>query len=129
MAIRGGEVETGRDRPFDFQAQDLNALDQSLGQIGDCRLVVVDPITVLFWEKRIPTGTPASAHLLAPLAELAARRHVAVICIAHLWKADGKTIYPAMGSLAFAAAARSVWAVVKDREDKQRRLLLPVKEI
>jgi hypothetical protein len=32
-----------------------------------------------------------------------------------------------MGSLAFAAAARAVWAVVKDRDDSQHRLLLPAK--
>lgn len=32
-----------------------------------------------------------------------------------------------MGSLAFAAAARAVWAIVKDPNDPQRRLFLPAK--
>jgi hypothetical protein len=32
-----------------------------------------------------------------------------------------------MGSLAFTAAARSVWAIVKDTGDPQRRLFLPAK--
>jgi hypothetical protein len=32
-----------------------------------------------------------------------------------------------MGSLAFAAAARAMWAIVKDADDMERRLFLPAK--
>jgi len=65
---------------------------------------------------------------LAPLAAMAARRSVAVICIHHLNKsAVGPALYRAAGSLAFAAAARAVWLVAKDRNDEGRRLLLPIK--
>ena len=46
----------------------------------------------------------------------------------HLNKAGGgPAIYRAMGSLAFAAAARSVWAVTKDKTDAERRLFVSIK--
>jgi hypothetical protein len=38
-----------------------------------------------------------------------------------------KAVYRAMGSLAFAAAARAVWAISKDADDPERRLFLPAK--
>lgn len=66
--------------------------------------------------------------LLAPLAELAGRHRVAIVSVTHLSKTGGTTaVYRAMGSLAFAAAARAVWAIVKDQDDPQRRLFLPAK--
>jgi hypothetical protein len=47
----------------------------------------------------------------------------------HLSKSGGttKAVYRAMGSLAFAAAARAVWAITKDPADAERRLFLPAK--
>ena len=67
--------------------------------------------------------------VLAPLAALAARLGVAVVGVMHLRKGEGPAMYRAMGSLAFVAAARAVWAVSKDRNDEtgNRRLFLPVK--
>src|SRR5205085_1824914 len=35
--------------------------------------------------------------------------------------------YRTMGSLAFTAASRAVWGLAQDREDPERRLLLPIK--
>lgn len=51
-----------------------------------------------------------------------------MLSVTHLSKSGGsKAVYRAMGSLAFAAAARAVWAIVKDPNDPQRRLFLPAK--
>jgi hypothetical protein len=53
---------------------------------------------------------------------------VAVVAVSHLNKSNqGPAIYRTMGSLAFVAAARAAFGVVTDRDDKQRRLFLPVK--
>ena len=67
--------------------------------------------------------------VLAPLAKMAARKGFAVLAITHLRKSEGRAVHRTMGSLAFAAAARAVWAVASDPEDPtgSRRLFLPVK--
>ena len=66
--------------------------------------------------------------LLAPLADLASVHRIAIVAVTHLSKSGGtKAVYRAMGSLAFAAASRAVWAIVKDQDDPQRRLFLPAK--
>jgi len=65
--------------------------------------------------------------LLSPLAELAEKYDVAVVLITHLNKGAGAAIYRSIGSIAFAAAARSSWVVTKDRDDSTRRLVLPAK--
>jgi hypothetical protein len=66
--------------------------------------------------------------MLAPLSDMASKYQVAVVMVTHLAKGSGgKAVYRAMGSLAFAAAARAVWHVAKDHEDDKRRLILMVK--
>ncbi len=66
--------------------------------------------------------------MLAPLADLASKYRVAVVMVTHLAKGSGgKAVYRAMGSLAFAAAARAVWHVAKDHDDDKRRLILLAK--
>jgi hypothetical protein len=66
--------------------------------------------------------------VLAPLRGVAERTGVAVVAISHLTKrAEASVLYRAMGSLAFVAAARAVWAVGPDRAAAGRLLFLPVK--
>jgi len=113
-------------RTFDL-ARDLAALEQVITDRADVRLIVVDPITAYCGKTDSHNNTEVRG-LLAPLAELASRHRVAVVAVTHLNKSGaGPAIYRTMGSLAFAAAARAVWAVTKDKDDPDRRLLLPVK--
>ena len=106
---------------------DLQALEQAIRKTDDCKLVVIDPITAYLG------GTDSHRNaelrgLLAPLSALASEHGVAVVAVSHLNKnAGGLAIYRTMGSLAFVAAARAVWAVTKDKDDPSRRLVLPVK--
>jgi hypothetical protein len=65
--------------------------------------------------------------VLTPLAELATEKRVAILAVTHLRKGEGAAMYRAMGSLAFIAAARAAWAVVRDKGDPNRRLMLAVK--
>src|SRR5208282_4722307 len=67
--------------------------------------------------------------LLAPLSELAAKHGAAVVCVSHINKVGGsEALMRIMGSVAFVAAARAAWIVVRDPEgDGKRRLFLPLK--
>src|SRR5205823_4996960 len=68
--------------------------------------------------------------LLAPLAKLAERYHVAMLIVAHLNK-GGKGAQSATsrvsGSIGLVNAARAAFIVTKDGSDERRRLLLPGK--
>lgn len=113
-------------RSFSLE-RDIPTLEALLQQHSDCRLIVVDPISGYCGRTDSHNNTEVRG-LLAPLSELAARHRVAVVAVTHLSKgAGGKAVYRAMGSLAFAAAARAVWVVVKDADDDERRLLVPGK--
>ena len=96
-------------------------------QFPGTRLVVIDPVAAYCGKVDSHKNSDVRG-MLAPLAELASRYQVAVLTVTHLAKSGGsKAVYRAMGSLAFAAAARAVWAVTKDPNEPQRRLLLPAK--
>jgi putative DNA primase/helicase len=113
---------------FDL-SQDLPALEKAIQRAPECRLVVIDPLTAYLGDTDSHKNAEVRA-VLAKLFDLAARLKVAVLAVTHLNKAGGlPAIYRAMGSLAFVAAARAVWAVVRDENDEtgRRRLFVPVK--
>ncbi|NOG54738.1 MAG: AAA family ATPase [Planctomycetes bacterium] len=105
---------------------DIGALEQAISNTPDCAVVIIDPITAYMGETDSHKNAEVRAALL-PLSELAARTGVAIVAITHLRKAGGDAVHRPMGSLAFTAAARAVWGVVKDKEQEDKRLFLPVK--
>ena len=109
-------------RSFSLEV-DLPHLERLLDENPDTRLVVSA------YCGKIDTHNNAEVRsMLAPLASLASHRQIAILAITHLTKGVGsKAIYRAMGSLDFAAAARAVWAIIGDPENRQNRLLLPAK--
>jgi len=119
---------TGRegDLPFSL-SQDLAALEAAIKSCQDVRLVVLDPVSAYL--AGVDTHSNADVReVLAPLQGVAERTGVAVVAISHLTKrAEAAVMYRAMGSLAFVAAARAVWAVGPDRQTAGRLLFLPVK--
>lgn len=125
LALEGVEAQ-GKRRHFSLEA-DLPRLEEVLCEHTETRLVIVDPIAAYCGAVDSHKNSDVRG-LLAPLAELAGRHRVAIVSVTHLSKSGGtKAVYRAMGSLAFAAAARAVWAVTKDADDPQRRLFLPAK--
>jgi len=107
--------------------RDLETVERWLASLPECRLLVIDPISAYL------DGTDSHKNaevrgVLAPLAELAKKRRLAVVCVTHLNKGGGtNAMYRATGSLAFIAAARCAYLVATDDEDESRRLVLPVK--
>jgi AAA domain len=124
-AVAGSDVEGAYRRTFEL-GRDLAHLTSIVESMRDCRLVVIDPISAYLGR----TGENFNAEvraLMGPLADLAARYHLAVVAVTHLRKGEGAAIYRAMGSLAFVAAARSAWMIVKDPQQPSRRLFLSMK--
>lgn len=118
------ENGTPQRRPWNFT--DAAALGEMLAELPDCGLVVVDPLSAYLAGTDSHKNADVRA-LLMPLAEMAARRHVAVLCVSHLNKSAGPVMYRTSGSLAFVAAARAVFAVARDQDDAARRLVVPIK--
>jgi putative DNA primase/helicase len=113
-------------RPVDL-SQDVEHVEAAIRQLANPKLVVVDPISAYMGETDSHNNAETRA-MLAKLADLAARRRVAVACVSHLNKGAGRSaVYRVTGSLGFVAAARTVWSVSRDEHDHERRLMLPIK--
>lgn len=118
----GGEVV----RAFNLKA-DLGRLGVLLAEIGNVALIVIDPITAYLGDADSHVNAQVRA-LLAPLSDLAAKHGSAVIAVTHLNKSGGSdALMRVTGSMAFVAAARAAWLVVKDPSNEDRRLFLPLK--
>lgn len=124
-AVRAGN---GKDRSaFNLQT-DLLLLEQLIREIGDVRLVGIDPISSYLGPKIDSYVNASVRSVLEPVGEMAARMRVAVASITHPPKGAGRAaIDRFIGSVAFVAASRTAFMVAKDAEDKDRRLFLPVK--
>jgi len=120
------EISAGNGRR-QFTLADITALDQTVKVAKEVRLVIIDPVAAFMGRTDDHRNSEVRA-LLAPLADLAERYNLTVILITHLNKnGAGRSLARVMGSVAYTAAARSAWAVVKDRLDSTRRLFLPIK--
>ncbi|OQA10845.1 MAG: DNA repair protein RadA [Firmicutes bacterium ADurb.Bin373] len=122
----------GRERTFSL-VDDLMTLEKVIRKIPDCRLIIVDPISAYLGTETDSHSNTEVRAILAPLATLAAGHRVAVVCVTHLNKGAGTNpLYRTMGSLAFTAAARTVWLITRDKDnddgtESHRRLMLCAK--
>lgn len=129
IRILEGVLNRDEEREYFNLNEHLSALEYTIENTEDLRLVIIDPITAYLGmldthKNSLVRGT------LAPIASLAERYEVAVVAISHLNKNKANdAIYRTMGSLAFVAAARAVWAVSRDINDesRDRRFLTPLK--
>lgn len=111
-----------------FTLQDVAMLESSLKRVGDCKLVVIDPIGSYL-------GSGINSHkddevrsVLTPVSKLAERYRVAVLIVAHRRKSSANYADDTvLGSRAFTAVARTVFHLSPDSEKRERRLLLPGK--
>jgi len=96
--------------------RDVDRVERAIQTIGNCRLVIIDPISAYLGDTDSHNNSSVRA-VLAPLADLAERRRVAILAVTHLNKGEGRAMYRATGSVAFTATARAFWAVGPDKEN------------
>jgi len=129
IKILEGVITKNGEREFFNLIDHLPALEQAIIKTEDVRLVIIDPITSYLGTIDSHKNTSVRG-ALAPIASLAEKYKIAVVAVTHLNKNVAlQAIYRPMGSLAFTAAARSVWAVSMDENDegKMRRFFTPLK--
>ena len=125
IALTGIPLSDGRERAVDL-TRDIPRIESTIEEVGDCRLLVIDPVSAYLGSTDGHDNTSVRG-VLAPLSALAEKHRMAVVAVDHLRKGDGPAIYRHMGSLAFVAAARTGWVVAKDKADPTRRLFIPTK--
>jgi len=113
---------------FNIQT-DRFELERILEETADAKLVIIDPLSAYFGS--VDTHKDSNVRsVLAPLVEMAGRFNIALVCILHLNKgSSSKACYRTMGSLAFPAAARTVWLVSHEPgvPNSNRRLFIAAK--
>jgi KaiC/GvpD/RAD55 family RecA-like ATPase len=116
----------GKEKFFDL-SKDIDLLEKSLAEMKDVSLIIVDPITAFLGDTDSHVNAEVRA-LLSLLSKVASKYGVAIVVVTHLNKSSGGSpLNKITGSLAFVAAARGAFMVIKDENDEQRRLFLTVK--
>ncbi|KKN57527.1 hypothetical protein LCGC14_0561440 [marine sediment metagenome] len=122
-----GETET---RNLFNLTTDLDVLVDAIDQLGDVRLVIIDPVTAFAGGKKENSNAEVRAYL-NPLIALAEEKNLTIVGLNHLNKDETKgATHRTLGSVAWTSAARAVWLVGFDpqnKDDDERRLFLPIK--
>lgn len=106
--------------------RDLGKLQDALEKFPAIKLIIIDPVAA--YMGKIDTHVDSAVRaVLGPLAELAAKRKIAVIGIMHLRKADAAALLRVSGSIGFVAASRVVWGFGPDPDNPERKIMVAVK--
>jgi hypothetical protein len=99
--------------------KDLGVIDRMLGS-EDFDLLVLDPLNAFLPGVDIFRDNQVRV-VLGPLAKLAERHRLCVVCLRHLAKGSGdrKAIYQGIGSIGFTGAARSELLAEWSREENE----------
>ena len=117
--------EAGKPRMFSL-ISDLEALRRKVVEIGDIRMILIDPITAYLGVGKIDSYRTTDVRaVLSPLMQLAGELHVAVLAIMHFNKKTDVTnvLLRISDSLAYGATARHAYGVIDDL-DNHRKLLV-----
>jgi putative DNA primase/helicase len=121
-AIRDKDSE----RPFNLAAG-LSHLERAIREVGNVQLIIIDPISAYLGKTDAYKDAEVRT-VLGPVATLLERYRVAVCGVAHLTKSDNaKALHRSLNSIAFVAAARTVFGVGVDGDAPERRILVAVK--
>jgi len=121
------DEETGEEKQIGITLQDINALRQAMKRLKP-QLVVVDPLQAYMGASVDMHRANEVRPILSNLAKLAEEYKCAVLLIRHLGKSQkDRAIYRGLGSVDFAAAARSILLAGQDPKNPQSRAIIQVK--
>jgi DNA polymerase len=115
----------GKRRMFSL-VSDLEFLRRKIIEVGDVRIVQIDPISAYLGVKQVDSfRTPDVRAVLGPVVELSTELAVSMLGIMHFNKKTDVTnaLLRISDSLAFGATARHVYAVIDDAENKRKLLV------
>lgn len=105
-------------------ATDIDRIGEAVERLGDCRLVVIDPVTSYLGGVNDHRNAELRG-VLSPLKAMAERLNVAVVLVHHLNKGQGSNSGDRVsGSVAYRGACRANFLFAKDREDPTARRVL-----
>jgi hypothetical protein len=106
--------------------EDLAELEKVINQVGDVRLITIDPITAYMGHKLDSHRATDVRGQLGPLADLAERADVALSAITHPPKhTSQRAIDHFIGSQAFIAAARIGHMAIEEMDEDEHGNRLP----
>jgi len=126
--VNGTRVD-GKDRTFNL-VTDLPLLRGAIQEMGNVMLVIIDPVSAYLGVGKVDGRSVTDVRgVLTPLKDMAEELQVAVIGIAHFNKKDDvkSALLRVSDSLAYVAAARHVYAVLDDLDDKNSKLFVKAK--
>jgi putative DNA primase/helicase len=119
----------GEDKMFSL-VTDLQLLRKKIEQIGNVVLVIIDPVSAYLGVGKVDGRSATDVRgVLTPMKNMAEELHVAIIGIAHFNKKEDikSALLRVSDSIAYVAAARHVYAVLDDPEDKNNKLFVKAK--
>jgi hypothetical protein len=99
-------------------AHDLVLLEATAAGLGDCRLIVIDPVSA-YLEGVDDYRNTELRGVLSPLKALAERLNIGVMLVSHLAKSGGAHAkHRVIGSIAYVGACRANLMCIRDRTDR-----------
>jgi AAA domain-containing protein len=123
IASKSFGVRTNDDERLFSLVTDIDLLRRKIVEVGNVKLVQIDPISAYLGVGKIDSfRTPDVRAVLGPVTELASELMAAFVGVMHFNKKTDVTnaLLRISDSLAFGAAARHVYAVVDDAENKRK---------
>lgn len=121
LILLHGQRANGSKEEEPITLQDISVIESVLKRYEPA-LLVVDPLQAYLGARVDMHRANQTRPILTALSRLAEQYGCAVLCLRHLSKASqDRTLYRGLGSIDFAAAARSVLLAGFDPEDPQRQ--------
>ena len=122
-----GEGDSNSDCKLFNLKSNLNELETMINEIKEVSMIVVDPLSAYLSGIDSYKNTDVRS-ILSQLSNLAGKYDIAIVGVEHPPKSsNGRAMNQVGGSIAFVAASRSAYLVIKDPEDEERRLFLKIK--